>query len=243
MRGLRRNLRSGMRGSRGPSGLDPTSLILSGWYRGSYTAAPWTGTASGGSSGSNTWQNGSGPPGAGVAVNGYTPVTFSGATHLIDAVTTVPNYITTTAYRVILLINAASAAAPAGNIFDNPGLLTENGGNWGIVYNTDGVNVYHNDGSYKVATKTCSTGAWHVVDVSYNGTTLSVQVDAGTAATVAAGTLGSIVGAVFRIGGNYNAAVKFTGDMMEAISAQDPLVSTVPSSFKSYLNSRYALSL
>ncbi len=229
--------------SSGVAVLDPSTLSLTGWVRGSYAAAPWAGTASAGTSGAKTFQTSGTNPTAGTAVNGLTPAAFNGSTqYLIDIVSTMSAYISTTAYRVSLLINATSAAAPAGNIYDNPGILTEAGGEWGIVFNSNGVSCYHDSAGYKVASQACSTGAWHAVDVLYNGTTLTVSVDGVAGTPVTAGTLGAI-GSAVRVGGNYSHAVKFTGSILEIATAQATLATTTAAQIKAYYNSRYGLSL
>lgn len=225
--------------------LDPTTLTLTGWYRGSYSGSPWSGTASAGASGSRSIEAGSAPS-TGSAVNGFTPANFVAASshYLLDGTNLADAYISTTAYRVVMLVKLTSSAAPAGAIYDDRGLVTEGGGNWGIVYNTSGVHCYHYDGAYQVASSASAvaTGGWHIIDVQYNGTNLTVSVD-GTAGTpVAAGTLGSVA-AAFRVGTNYGPAVYADAQIMEVILASSDLSATTAAAFKGYVNSRYALSL
>ncbi len=224
----------------------PALAVLTGWYRGSYGGTPWAGTASAGTSATPALLDPGGGAAAtvGSAVNTFTPAAFNGTSkYLKDNVTLAPSYISTTGYRLSFLINATAAAAPAGSIFNNPGLFTENGGNWGVVFNTDGVNVYHFSGSYKVAKQACSTGAWHAVDVVYDGVNLTVSVDGVAGTPVAAGTLGSITGALMAFGANFNHTVFFNGTIMEMSTAQSAIAGSTPTMFKAYYNARYGLAL
>lgn len=221
----------------------PASLTLTGWYR-SYAGNPWTGTASAGASGARSVEAGSAPGTSSLNGLGIADFVAASSNYLLDATNLADAYLSLTGYRVVILINLTTAPAPAGAIYDNPGILTEGGGNWGIVYNNAGIHCYHNDGGYQVASSAAAvaTGGWHVVDVIYNGVNLTLSVD-GTAGTPApAGTLGSIT-AAFRLGANYAPAVYTNAKIAEVVIANASLSSTSSTTFKSYVNSRYALSL
>ena len=222
-----------------------TTLVLTGWYRADWVSSPWAGTAGAGSSGSkSTFSTYGVAPTTGTALNGHVPASFNGTSHGLQDVTNLtPSYISTTAYTVSLLVNFTAAAAPAAAIYDNPGVVVENGGNWGIVFNTNGVSCYHNDGTYKVATRACAISGWHEVDVTYDGTTLTVYVDGVAGAGVAAGTLGTIAGSVLHVGRNYSGAVYQGMLLAETRLAQSAFSPTVLNSIKADDNLRYGLSL
>lgn len=123
-------------GGRVDAGLDPSSLALTGWYRASYSGAPWVGTASAGTSGAKSATSPGSAPTVGTAVNGKTPALYNGTTeYLRDIVSTGPDYISTTKYRVVMLIEPGTLSAPAGAPYDDRGLFVETGGNWGIYAN------------------------------------------------------------------------------------------------------------
>jgi len=222
--------------------LNPADLSLTGWWRGSFASVPWAGTASAGSSGSRPLDLGTASVGS--ALNSLDAASFNGTSQSLTCSTvTADGFLSTTGYRLSFLVLINSLAAPSGTIYADKGLLTESGGNWGIVANTDGVNCFHHDGAYKVAVKSITAGAWHAVDIIYNGTNLIVSVD-GTAGTpVAAGTLSSITGATFRICDNLFGSGKLGCQIEDLAVANTALATTTASAFKAYYNSRYALSL
>lgn len=225
--------------------LDPATLALSGWFRGSYSGStPWSGTASAGTSGSRSFNSGTSP--AGAAVNGFTPASFDGTNHQLFSSDDLSLYISSSAYRVVMLIKTpASAAAPAGNIYDDPTILAHGGGNWGVVYNANGVSVFHYDGSYKTATKACAVNGWHMIDITYDGAadTLSISVDGGApTVTSTVGDCGSLA-TDFYMGINHASGHRFTGQILELITATTTLAGTTAAQFKGYIDSRYAMSL
>jgi hypothetical protein len=224
---------------------DPTASALTGLYRGSFGGDPWAGTASAGTSGGRSLSAGAAPA-VGAAVNGFTPASFNGTTHfLTDLTNTADTYLTTTAYRVSLLLQPAALAAPSGLPYNDPGLITESGGNWGITVDSAGVHVYHHDGVYKIADGPAAllVGTWYAVDVVYNGTDITVSVN-GTAGTpVAAGTLGTIAGAGLRMGSNYAATVFYSGLILDAALANTTLAGSTHANFRAYYASRYGVSV
>lgn len=221
---------------------NPSSLALTGWFRASYGGAPWDGSASAGSSAGKSMTSPGAPPSVGAAINGYTPADFNGTTqYLRDIVDICSDFISTTAYRVVMLIEPGSLAADSGVPYNDAGLFVETGGNWGVHINATDVGVYHYDGAYKVATKAVVAGKM-LVDVRFSGTTLTVAVNGTDGTPVAAGTLGAIA-TDLRMGANYSAGVKYPGTIIEAFMAQSELAATTPSMVKAYVNARYALAL
>src|SRR5678815_176148 len=98
--------------SAGTPVFNPATLFLTGWWRGSYSASPWVGTASASSSGSNNASEATTPPAAGATVNGFAPVDFDGVDDLLRADGTLDTYFATNAWTVSVLFNADTAAAP-----------------------------------------------------------------------------------------------------------------------------------
>lgn len=229
-------------GSAGAAVLNPATLALTGWVRASYGGAPWAGTASAGSSGAKSMVTAGADPSVGTAINGLTPAAFNGTTqYLRDIADICSDFISTTAYRVVALIEPGSLAADSGVPYNDAGIFVETGGNWGVFVNSTNVGVYHYDGAYKVATKAVVAGK-QLVDVRFDGSTLTVAVNGVDGTPVAAGTLGAIA-TDLRLGTNYAASVKYPGTIAEIFTAQSDLAATTPSDVKAYINSRYALSL
>lgn len=79
----------------GAASFDPTTLSLTAYWRANYSASPWSGTASTGTSGSNTLSEATNPPGTGTAVNSYTPARFDGTNDQMTASGTVATYLGT----------------------------------------------------------------------------------------------------------------------------------------------------
>lgn len=225
---------------------DPSSLALSGWYRASYGGAPWSGLASAGASGAKTLQTNGADPSVGTALNGFTPATFNGTTqNLKDAVAHINDYISVSAYRVVILANINSPPAPAPQPYLDPGILGDGGGGyWGITVNSSSFSMFHYDSSYEVITRPIASG-WHMIDASFDGSNLHLSIDAGTPATpvavanLNAGTSGEDV----RVGSNYLPNVFFSGSIAEIITADTVLLNATSVDFKNYFNTRYALSL
>lgn len=192
--------------------VDPVTLVLAGFWRGSFSGAPWVGTASAGLSGSHNITGGGGA-GTGSAVNGFTPATFNGTSNTLIDSTNAPLYLTTTDYTVsgVAYFNAALTA---GTVYNMPGIVTESGGNWGVVYDSSGIRVYH--ASTSVLTIPCTTGGWRAFDIVFTGGVLKGRIGNGawvTASGVAA--TGSLTTASLRVGANYANAVFLNASVME----------------------------
>lgn len=198
-------------GGGGITPVDETTLAASGLWLGSFSGSPWSGTASAGASSGRNLSTLGTLPGTGSAVDGVTPATFNGTNQaLTDGVNTAENYITTTAYTVSLLLKPTAAAADT-TVYNNPGLVTETGGNWGIVYSDAGVRVYHQ--SATEATAALATGSWAQVDVVFSAGTLEIWVNRVLIDTQTAVATGSVTAAAFRVARNFGTA-HFTGEMM-----------------------------
>lgn len=218
---------------------------VTGWWRGSFFAAPWVGTASNGTSGERDLVTASHDPTVGATLNGHDAAAFDGTQYLQNT-EGADKFLSNKAYRVWGWIYATAASAPAGGgatPYVDRAVASESGGNWGITCTTDGVGVYHYDGGYKVATKSLSLGSWHFFDIVYDGTNLTVYVDGVAGTPVAAGTLATVVGATLFLGTNYNHTVGFEGEIVEIKMANSALAGTSNAYLKTYGNARYGLSL
>ncbi len=199
---------------------DPALLDCDGLWLDSYaTNTNWDSTASAGLSGGTnrklTILNLR--PDASAPVNGFTGATFGGTQSLVDTVDTAEKFITTTAYSLSMLIKPTTAPADT-TVYNNPGLFTEAGGNWGIVYSDAGVRVYHASATkVTLAYASVPTAAWTQVDVSFSAGVLRIRANGG-AWTSAAGVAatGSVTGAAFRMACNFS-TTRWVGTIMRAM--------------------------
>ncbi len=227
----------GFRGS--PAAFNPATLSSTGWWRGSYAGAPWAGTASAGASGTRAIESGGAPPTAGTAVDTYTPALCNGTTNFLqDNDLYMDSYLSTTAYAITLMIRPTAAAVHT-TIYDNPGVFTEAGGNFGVVFSDQGVSVYHVSAmEVQIA---CPINVWSVIDIRFSGGTIEIRRNGGawtSAAAVATGAIGSPTGAL-RVGTNYANAARFTGSIMEIITNTSTRSDGDFNNIYSYLKARY----
>lgn len=222
--------------------LNPATLALTGWNRDYAAALPWAGTASAGSSGSKSLVTaGFGAPAAGGTSNGHGSAAFDGSLFIRDVTANVAGYISTTAYRVVIVADFLSAAAPEVNIYQDPAVLIDgSNGAWGVAVNSSYFTAYHYSGGYKTVTRPFATGK-HVLDMSYDGTTLAFSVDGVAGTPVAAGTLVSLGADALLVGCSYNGANKLVADLYDVMTAQDALASVTPAQFLAYATARYGL--
>lgn len=224
--------------------LDPATLALSTFVRGSFAATPWVGVASAGPSGARDWIAGINPD-VGTALNGYDSASFNGTTHflIVSGGLLTSDVITTTAYRFSLLAEFDTVPAPAANAYDDAPIFGESGGNFGVVFNTAGVHCFHHDGAYKVASSAAgvTTGTKYAIDVVYDGSSITVSVNAVAGTPVTAGTLGAIASAP-RMGRNYAPGYADLR-IWDFYTSQTALAGTTAADHKAYINSRYGLSL
>lgn len=228
-----------------PYGSDPGNFALTGWYKTVYAGPPWNGSYSRGTSGGRTVQTDAADPGIG-SVNGLALPTFNGAQRLKDAVTTMGSYIgTAVPYRFVALIFVGANAAPSAQPYTDPGIWVSTGGWVGISINSTNVQIFQYDsgGTVRTATKAITPG-WHMIDASWNGSTLSIAVDGGTPGTAACASANAAIPAqtVF-VGTNYNNIAYFVGSIAEVFMGTTLLPTMRADYLKLYFNNRYNLSL
>jgi hypothetical protein len=227
--------------------LDPTTLTATGFVRGSYGGAPWAGTASAGTSGAKSFTAGTASPTVGTAINGLTPAVFNGTSQfLVDSVATIGGYVAAAAYEVELVINPGVQPTAAAAIYNNPGILADSNGNFGIVMFNDGTNdqiaVYqHTAGGYFSAQQICGRGNWHHVRCSYDGTNMVVTVDGIPGQPQAAGNITGGLAGIAEVGRSNAVTVAYwAGSILEIFTTQAAPAKQALA-YTGYVNSRYQL--
>lgn len=206
----------------GNTSVDPATLPMTGFWEASYTGSPWTGKTSTGASGGRTLTEATNPPATGAAVNGLTPPDFNGTSQVLGAAAAganyIGNYISATAYSYTVLFYADTATADTGgDAYLQPCIIGDMdfGGDFGLAFSSVGVRAWHKDsgGGYGGVTLACSTGAWHAVQVVYDGTNLKVRLDGGSWSTLAKSNVASapLTAIRLRLGANYSAGKFFDG--------------------------------
>jgi hypothetical protein len=241
--------------SRGLAGgqtiLDPSTLNLTGWLRGSYSGSPWGGTASAGVSGDGVHDlvTDVNAPTAGAAVNGFTPASFAAASsQAFVGDQNWDQYLTAGAGSIAILFKAASANvdAGAGSRINNPGLLVQDTGSttFGLNYSDAGVTFEIFDASvtWRELTAAASTGAWHLAQAKWNGTNMFLRVDGGAWGSLSC-TGPTTTALVMPVGRTFDGATFYNGDMLEVITSTQVLSDATFDGLRDYVNSRYGVSV
>lgn len=224
------------------SSFDPATLSLTGWWRPNYGGSPWVGSTSAGASGGRTLTEATNAPSIGTAVNGHIPADFDGTNDILNGIA-LSNYITTGAGTVIVLAFIDSVVASTGLARSDEGVVGQAGVNFiAMGVSSSGLRTSAFDSAHRECGPTaCSTGAWHMLMMRWNGSVLEQSVDLGTVASVAC-TGPSTITANLKIGANASTAF-FDGKVLEVITASSYLSDATLANIKSYFNTRYALSL
>lgn len=187
--------------SGGADAFDPATLALTGWWRASYAASPWVGTASAGGSGSRDLTEATNTPDAGTAVNGFAPASFVAANSDVLSGAAISNFVSASAYLYWFLFKSSVTGGSAG--FDsNPGLWMDHGnGFMGATFrNAAGVEkieVGHFSGGYTTNQHTIALDAWQLLCVRYDGSNIKSSVNGGAVTTSGAvGNVGGLTGAL-----------------------------------------------
>jgi hypothetical protein len=230
------------------AGFDPATLAPTGWWRISFSGSPWTGTASAGTSGSNNLTEATNPPTATGTLNGFTLADFDGTNDILGggAFTT---YYDADGYSGWALVFVDAITTNSGSSFLNDAIVSDSGGIHEIYLTDNGagtVNVgisHYNGTTEPLATATFATGAWKLVQWKYDGTNIKIRVNGGAWSSTAAGGNLDASGANLRVGGNYNGTI-FTDQKIAEVGLADLVISDADfDNIKSYVNSRYGLSL
>lgn len=229
---------------------NPGELVLSGWWRPHFAPTSWIGSPSQGLSNARNIDTLGAYPSAGTALNGYTPFSFDGATTYIQsAATTWADLIEPTLSdtgTISILFYGRNPPAPAGAPYDNPAFVTDTGGSFGIGWTTSGVVGWHYDGTaltYTPITEAASANAWHLVQMRWNATTLEIRVDSGAWQSLAVDSANQPTTGFLKVGANYTSAAFLDASIMEIAFKITMITDDEANFIKSYINTRYGLSL
>jgi hypothetical protein len=228
---------------------DPATLSLTGWWRASYSASPWVGTASAGSSGSRNLTEATNAPSVGAAVSGYDPAEFDGVNDRFFNIAWTTLF-SAGAGSVAVIFNADTAAAESSGLgYDEPTLIGDgSSGNFGLsVHTTGGVTRrvrahFLDGGGYKTRVQTISLSTWNLAVMRWDSANMTLNLNSLAASSVACGALSGAAGNAL-VGLNYTAAAAYDGKIAEIICSQSAWDDATVTSIKSYVNARYGLAL
>lgn len=182
------------------------------------------------------------PSQAVVAVNGYYPADFDGSgSALVGA--PLSTYFTANAWTFAALIFARTEGTDLGSSLRYKGecLASDTNGVFSIAYTASGITVEIFDGTTRsTLTAACSTSEWHYVQITYNGTILSLQIDDAVPVTQAFAAMATLTGNL-QYGCNYNQDAFFDGLVLE-LQTSKTVLSTLDTQ-RTGMEDRYGVSL
>lgn len=224
----------------------PAQLSLVVWNRASYSGAPWSGTASAGSSGGNQLQDlAVTTPGTGTAVNGYTPIRFASGTGQRLYGPNSDTVFGVSTGSIVVLAKADTAGADAANTVSVRGLVAVQGaGEFQMGHSTAGLRVSVYDGAYQeVPSITQGTGAWFLAAARYNGSAVQARVNSGSFASNSTAAGNPVLSATATYLGASQAADTFDGDILEVLEGSLLLTDADVTKIRGYAATRYGVTV
>ncbi len=224
----------------GGGGFDPTSLVASLYVRGPFSASPWVGVASAGSSGGRNLTEGTNPPSVGTTQNGIAPANFDGTNDQLSSALTMGDIFAADGSEgEIWALYRSTTAAAASAGYDDAPILVDSGGNIDFNFTASGFGLYMNGTNQNVA---ATNAAYHVARVRWDSTIQGITIDSASEATVAnvtaCPTSGTLVVGVGPYGG------LLAGRLMELMTFRVVQADADFTAYKDdYIATTYALTL
>lgn len=205
--------------------LNPATTSATGYWL-DYAGAPWTGTASAGSSGGRTLVVGSAPA-VGANFGTHPSADFNGAANNLVTAITADNYFSAGGGTIDIVVEMDVLAASAANAYDEPALWGKTGaGHFLVSVSANGVRASNLDASF-VRTTTgyvaISTGTKYCVQAKWNGTNLMIRVNGGAWASVASGPAGFLSANTCDVGVNYDGTKLVNGRIARILTYSSAL--------------------
>ena len=224
-----------------PTIFDPTTLAASGYWRASYTGAPWAAVATAGTSLANGNLAAGVAPGVGAAVNGKTPATFDGSTQYLDNATDATVLYSASGSGIIALVQVNGSVAPSGSTYDDAAIAIDGNADYGLTSTTSGITAMVYSGGYVTRT-VATTAGFHLIMMRHDGVLLGLTKDSAAEDTIAAGALTVFTGPLY-VGRGYAGGKWFNGEILELMTFNSYPSNGNYSDFKSYVNATYGLVL
>jgi hypothetical protein len=147
---------------------------------------------------------------------------------------------------IALFVGDTAAPLAADQVYGDAAIFTLGGSNLGLTFTTAGATGFAYDGAYKSNSVACPTGAYHLVMMRTNGTTLGMTIDSAAEIRIACGPFinGGGAGVASRVGSAYTPGTPFfDGRILELMVSNAALTDADYANLKRYVNARYALAL
>lgn len=218
---------------------------VNGWWRAPYSAPGadprWTGTASGGSSGTHNLVRDISAdviPTVGT-LNSAQFTTASGNGLDTGTGNILSGIASAGAGTIFLLMNPGTAAAPGADALSDPGLAGDDNRLVILGHSTSGYRAgIHDSGGNKSTSFITLAAGWNAVLCKWDGSTLTAQAN-GTTETTAAGSISGTTG-LFLLGKSDGVAFT-TYAALEVIVANVAYSATQISKTKAYWNQKYGV--
>lgn len=221
---------------------------LKGWWRGSWSASPWTGTASAGSSGSNNLTEATNPPGT-SALGGFNAADFDGTNDKLTGGVGTVFYATAAQYGWALVNVDAINTNDANWGLNDPIEMSSGTLQSGVILRdasgTITVEFHIETGTHRVVTTPLTTGAWTLVQWQNNGTTMKIRTNRNSWVSGTGGSL-SAISAARAVGWGGAGGAFMDGKIMELAMTGASSSSLSDANFDTvcdYVNQRYGLAL
>jgi len=174
-------------------------------------------------------------------INSKPVVRFDGTDDRLTNATAKSNFITSTAYTMFIVFNAAAISTNNATIPDNVAIFSDSGEIWGLfLRSAPSANHYINDGAGKNLATTIATATNYIFTLRKDSTNHYSQLNNAAETSVASGTMASMV-ETLNIGMDTDALAFFNGDIAEIILYNKDLSSSERVRIRNYLNTKYAI--
>jgi hypothetical protein len=223
-------------------GTFPSTLAVEGWWRASYSASPWVGTESAAASSGRNLTEGTNPPATGSAINSLVTADFDGTNDRLNGAAC-STFMTVSAYSGWALVNLdAINTNNTSNYFLNDIILATTGtAEWCVYLRSSGPTVGVTNTNAAGAAAAISTGGWALVQFRFGSGTTEIRVNSGSWVTASQSNVSSL--AANLAVGDCAASGFLDGRIADIGLLKTRLDDTAFNNLKSYINSRYGLSL
>jgi hypothetical protein len=226
--------------------VSPAQFSATLWQRDYAGTAPWAGTSSAGTSGSNSLVTGGSNPSSGTALNGHGTALFNGTTNTLTTSVNITSVVSNGAGSCLALFNASAAAADPGAslVYKNPPFLNDGGaGNFNFGYTTSGVRGgYYNGVAWDSVAQAAATASWHLAQMKWDGTTLKVRADSGAWVPLPMAAVSALTATPGQIGLNAFGGVGLSATVAELLALQSTLSDANFDKLRGYYATRFNLS-